>query len=321
MFNDEIEILAFRLKYLEPVVDHFFVAESDSTFSGKPKPMNGAIAVALSGISSAKVTLIKYHFSQELLEFAVKDRWPLERFARQSLSAEFEQMGSDDFVLLSDVDEIPSRSQVELVRQASPMEIMRFKTPLYLGKANWQSPDGSRWMTVKFGPALLFKDLNEIRYRKCKEFKSSPGAHFSFLFKTYKEIESKTSNRAHLELDLNRNLNRELFSIAEKYRVIHTGQFYRKGFGILKERKQNELNEVQRAFLITNPEFFDFSTSKESFRDRFIASFSITESMKAQQHIPLIFSMSNFLRAIFWWLVRRFVAIFQRHLRRLAIGR
>ena len=38
-FFNELDLLEFRLKFLNDYVDHFVIAESNLTFNGKPKPI------------------------------------------------------------------------------------------------------------------------------------------------------------------------------------------------------------------------------------------------------------------------------------------
>ena len=37
-FFNELDLLEFRLKFLDPHIDHFIIAESNLTHSGKAKP-------------------------------------------------------------------------------------------------------------------------------------------------------------------------------------------------------------------------------------------------------------------------------------------
>jgi hypothetical protein len=278
IFNDEVSVLAFRLKYLSDVVDKFVIAESSKSFSGNPKELMAIKAIKASGIDETRITLIQYEFPNAILKISNKDRWPLERYARQVLYQHIEGLPKEDFVLLSDVDEIPSEEQIIEVRKRQVSEIVRLRTPLFFGKANWASIDGENWMTVKIGPSRLFRDLNEIRYRKCQAITNNPGAHLSFLYTKHNDLAMKSENWAHIEFDRDRELNKQIFVVAEDFQVIHTGQFFRKGYGVLKNLLPVQLNDVQQAFLKQNPEFFEFTNSSHSLRHRRYVSYFIEKS-------------------------------------------
>ena len=49
LFNDEIDMLAYRLQLHSPIASHFLIVESNVTHVGQPKPLHGARALAVGG--------------------------------------------------------------------------------------------------------------------------------------------------------------------------------------------------------------------------------------------------------------------------------
>lgn len=74
LFNDEVELLAFRLKYLSPVVERFVIFESPRSFSGRAKKLFATEAIQLSEVCKDKVIISKYEFPAELIMHAGSNR-------------------------------------------------------------------------------------------------------------------------------------------------------------------------------------------------------------------------------------------------------
>lgn len=274
IFNDEIEILKFRLDYLASAVDYFVIAESKTTFSGAEKLLYASNFVEELPIDSylrQKIKIIEYEFPLDLIRDSQIDRWPLERFARVSLRKEISNLNPKDVVILSDVDEIPTIAQIKKGSQSK--ELLSLLTPLYYRRANWASISGQNWQTVKIGPAHFFEDLNSIRYMKLRCLKRNKGAHLSYLAKSHEDISRKANQSAHKEFDIDSNSTQFVISLADQYRIEHLGRFYRKGFGLLKVYARKDLGEVQKNFLERYPDFFEFSTSRHSKINRIKASY------------------------------------------------
>lgn len=98
IFSGEIEMLEFRMAILGPVVDHFIVVENTYTHQGEKRecsiiePTN-------------RVTTV-------LTDFYSNDPRSIETSQRDSIKDACSRFDDSDIVILSDVDEIPSRESV-----------------------------------------------------------------------------------------------------------------------------------------------------------------------------------------------------------------
>lgn len=278
MFNDEIDILKFRISYYSDIVDKFIVAESKTTFSGKKKPLYAEDVFKRLGVHTTNYQIIEYQPDFSMIQSLHIDRWPLERYARATLSSEIRKLSPSDTVMLSDVDEIASTAQIQKHRKVD--KIVSLSTPLTYRKANWLSIQGKDWSTFKIGPAEQFIDLNEIRYRKTFVEKKSPGLHISYLSLTTADIVSKSSNSAHREHEIDTLTAEHLINLSDKFQIDHLGRFDRKGFGLLSVISYEELNEVGQKFYEKFPEYFDFSKSPHGTVIRIAASQSVSKAWR-----------------------------------------
>jgi hypothetical protein len=108
LFCDEAEMLEIRLNVLDAVVDRFVLVESTVTFSGLPKPLHYADHRS------------RYARWSDRIEHVVVDdtpdtgawRWGREHHQRNAIARGLAGCRCDDFVMLSDVDEIPDPEAV-----------------------------------------------------------------------------------------------------------------------------------------------------------------------------------------------------------------
>lgn len=114
-FFNELELLDLRLHELAGVVDKFVLVEATQTHTNQPKPLH-------------------YHanrerfraFHDKIIHIIVDDMpvsndpWILENFQRNCIARGLADCRPDDFVLVSDLDEIPRASTVEKMRCEIP---------------------------------------------------------------------------------------------------------------------------------------------------------------------------------------------------------
>jgi hypothetical protein len=255
----------------------FIIAESDRTFSGKKKDFHAQEIIVKLGIPREQVKLVRYSFPQELLlELkATGNRWPLERYARNSLSRGIMRLPNDAIVMLSDADELPTVSQILVGAERD--YVSRLYTPAYYGKGNWKKNGRDKWLTVKIGPKPLFTDLNQMRYAITPSIYSNPGAHFSTLFTDFADIYDKMLSSAHAEFDLPPKLTKRIFDFAKTYKMENAGRFLRSGMGLVTVQNQKDFSEPQRVLYSVAPEFFEF-TPTERFSNRVAASYIVSNA-------------------------------------------
>ncbi|MDE3017259.1 MAG: hypothetical protein KGI29_10155 [Pseudomonadota bacterium] len=119
---DETEMLLFRLKVLSPLVDKFILVEADYIHSGTPKPYySDNLLDARFDPYRDKLIIHKMKGSVEGLDFSVKPTeydetaasWQIEHQQRESIGEACRDFSKDALVMISDVDEIPSREALE----------------------------------------------------------------------------------------------------------------------------------------------------------------------------------------------------------------
>lgn len=110
-FYNELDLLEIRLNELDPVVDRFVLCEAPVTFRGKPKPLhfkenrdrfqpflNKIVHVVVDDMPKGRENAAAY--------------WRKQKFQRNAIARGLGKAAADDFILLSDLDEIPRASAV-----------------------------------------------------------------------------------------------------------------------------------------------------------------------------------------------------------------
>jgi beta-1,4-mannosyl-glycoprotein beta-1,4-N-acetylglucosaminyltransferase len=119
-FCNEFEILELRLHELDPVVDFFVLVEANKTQSGIPKPLY------------FKQNAHRFaDFAHKIIHVIVEDwpqkesAWIRERYQRDQIRRGLTTCRDDDWILMSDVDEIPRASAVrEAIRRAEAAPVL-----------------------------------------------------------------------------------------------------------------------------------------------------------------------------------------------------
>jgi beta-1,4-mannosyl-glycoprotein beta-1,4-N-acetylglucosaminyltransferase len=114
IFNNELDLLELRLNELSDVVDYFVLAEATVSFRGLPKPLvfeqhKDRFALFLDRIIHIVVDDMPGSGSAE------SERWKRENFQRQALIRGLSSASWRDYVIVSDVDEIPRPGAIEEV--------------------------------------------------------------------------------------------------------------------------------------------------------------------------------------------------------------
>jgi hypothetical protein len=265
------------------MVDFTVIAESQYSFSGKPKPLVAREYLQSISYSLDKIIFVNYAPTKKMIQNSASDRWTLERFARQSISDSFSNFSPDTLVLISDVDELPSPEQIDMARKAKTVQALL--TPLYHRKANWLSLQGKEWATAKLGPISAFEDLNSLRYAKFPVIEQYPGMHLSYMSTSDLDIQSKAENSAHSEHSADSDFMSSVVWWANEYQLEHLPRFNRKYHGRLLVKTESELSDFQKEFLQTNPNFFDFIETDHSYLARTKASLLLQRAWDS--HTPI----------------------------------
>jgi len=126
IFFNEKELVELRVKYLDPIVDCFVVIEADITHQGKKKGWNfpeilennlkkfsNKIQYHQINIDTEK---IKNEESWIIDNIKGDDAWRIENFQRNYIKTASKKFSNEDILIISDVDEIPSKQRLEFIK-------------------------------------------------------------------------------------------------------------------------------------------------------------------------------------------------------------
>jgi hypothetical protein len=131
MFNNEFDVLLVRLQELAPVVDYFILVEANVSLSGMHKPALFAQHAHLFRAFAAQLVHVQLHAS----DFAAatssaagqQKSWAWEEYSRAAVARGLQQIElkmqrsftPHDVVMVTDVDELPSRAVARALRSCS----------------------------------------------------------------------------------------------------------------------------------------------------------------------------------------------------------
>jgi beta-1,4-mannosyl-glycoprotein beta-1,4-N-acetylglucosaminyltransferase len=211
-FFNEVDMLEVRLRYLYDVVDHFIIVESDHTFSGRPKPMMLADLFRTERFAWAKdkVDIRSLCIDTKGLSLDVSlaeydpsaDFWKIEAAQRNAIRpANFYE---NDVLLMGDLDEIPNRTLVSLIRYSSRFKSWVKAEPRALTQHfyyyNTSCLKDELWRgTILVPHAAQGISNQQIRDRRYDwSHVDDAGWHFSY-FMTPERIAQKISSFSHQE--------------------------------------------------------------------------------------------------------------------------
>jgi beta-1,4-mannosyl-glycoprotein beta-1,4-N-acetylglucosaminyltransferase len=114
-FFNELELLELRLHELVEIVDKFVLVEATKTHSNEPKPLH---------YQENRARFSEFH--DKIIHVVVddppnaNDPWVLENYQRNCIARGLGDCRPNDFVLVSDLDEIPRASVVEKMSREIP---------------------------------------------------------------------------------------------------------------------------------------------------------------------------------------------------------
>ena len=143
-FNEDL-VLDVRLNELNPYIDKFVIAESNFTHSGEKKDFNFDIRkyhkfankIIYLKIDQKPNNLIQINgedSEDDIKNKQVENALILENFQRNYIYKGLENFNDDDFILISDIDEIPNLSLIDL--NSNKNSIVMFKQYFFHYKFN-----------------------------------------------------------------------------------------------------------------------------------------------------------------------------------------
>lgn len=209
-FFNELDLLEFRLKLLNNVVDYFVIAESNLTHAGKPKPWNFEEAKKRFTPWQHKIIYLQVEQSTDGLDFNTSitsytpttAAWQLENGQRMALQQINNRIKDEDRVIVSDLDELPHPERLKKINtDESPVSLSMIFHYYFL---NCQNVGAEHWWNGSIvctgkqfkqtGPQVLRDNRNN--YPRIKK----AGWHFSYLGGVEK-IKQKIQSFAHTEFN------------------------------------------------------------------------------------------------------------------------
>jgi len=227
-FSDELDILEIRLNVLNEVVDYFVLVEASRTFTGNKKPL-------LFKKNQQRFSKFLHKIRYVLVEDAEYEKncnvWQREFNQKNAVFRGIQGCGKEDFIILSDVDEIPNPKVIKdiinqdanfisVIKQPCFYYFLNCKSTEVFDKAkiakfkNIKSPQQIRAYpkfsknTSNKAIQLVFKWLGSIRKRLSlllgyyKTFDNA-GWHFTYM-KTPSGIRQKIKDFSHTEFNLSK---------------------------------------------------------------------------------------------------------------------
>jgi len=164
-FLNEKELVELRIKYLNDLIDYFVIIEADVTHTGKPKNWNfpNILNKELKEYSHK----IQYHKMKLDLEKAEQEKspnyvggirgrsWKAENMQRNYIKKACEKFSSNDIIIISDMDEIPSREKVSFIKSCDFKTIAPVAFDQSLFHLNCKYLNLERWI----GSIVVTKEL------------------------------------------------------------------------------------------------------------------------------------------------------------------
>lgn len=211
-FFNELDLLEIRLSELYDIVDKFIIIEALHTHSGKPKPLY---------FKDNYERFKKYHdkIITHVIDFDPKETnsWRRENYQRdvaKDLLMKF--ANDDDYIIISDLDEIPRPSSIIKHIKSETDKIGILKQDRYMYYFNYKNlTTDEPQLNAKIVKFKVLRNSNMCYLRYCTTHNEFPyyyisdgGWHFTFMGGADKIIE-KIQSFAHTEYDTKEKNNKE----------------------------------------------------------------------------------------------------------------
>ena len=197
MFSNEVDMAELRMSILDPVVDHFVIAEANETHSGNPKPYNFDANLARFSRWSDKIIYVQI----DNLTGQGRNSWEREKYHRTMLSAGLiSSVRNEDWVLVGDCDEIADPYTLRLIKEYTTYDAAKLEMDFYYYNVHTRVNQGwaigmCRWEREK--------DPNKIR--TCSWTNATmathlhAGWHFSYFMRPDQIVEKLNSFMHHAD--------------------------------------------------------------------------------------------------------------------------
>ena len=206
-FNED-HIVELRLNILDRYVDYFVISESTKTHQGKPKKIN--FDVNKFNKFKHKIKFVVADYKKEIdFKNHTGGESPVEQHQRNSLMEGIKDALPDDYIVLSDSDEIPDFTKIKNINKIR--KFTAFSQKMFMYKLNLQNLNESNWIGSKITKKKNIKSMQSLRNLKFKKYPFwridkyneqiiYGGWHFSFL-QTPQQILTKIKSFSHGEFN------------------------------------------------------------------------------------------------------------------------
>ena len=214
-YFDEDHMVDLRLNILNKYVDYFVISESTKTHQGKRKKINFDINKFAKFKNKIKFIIADYDKEVDFKNHTGGES-PVEQHQRNHLINGIKDASSEDYIILSDSDEIPDFTKIKNINKNK--KFVAFSQKMFMYKLNLQNLRESNWIGSKITKKKYIKSMQDLRNLKFKNYPFwrvdkynqqiiEGGWHFSFL-QTPKQILTKIKSFSHGEFnneDINEN--------------------------------------------------------------------------------------------------------------------
>jgi hypothetical protein len=209
LYHSEAYMLYLHLQTLTHHVDKFIIGHSNVSFTSDAPiqvsyyPFEPEIRAYSSHILFLPIDILHLPLSRSLYRNATA--WKREATARNFLltGVNSQSPNPDDLILLCDVDEIPTREAITLVRQQPPSNYYNLHGQLFHYSFRWHVGNWDRPVVIRYGS--LVAPLDNYKFFRIRLV--LPGVlhyHCSFCFPTIREIIWKLASFSHTEYSTGR---------------------------------------------------------------------------------------------------------------------
>jgi len=198
LMSSELDLLEIRMNELDSVVDSFFIVESNATFTGLPKETYFANNRERYAKFEGKIV---YKFLPGQALRPGESAWDFEAATRNAMTELLRSRisllprGTPALVLMSDIDEIPAKHTVSLLKACDFGESIHLQLRNFLYSFEWQL-DMSSWRASMH----LWRDNTYYRHSKSGErILADAGWHCSYCFRTISEYIVKMTGFSHAD--------------------------------------------------------------------------------------------------------------------------
>tara|TARA_Y100000768_G_scaffold286409_1_gene220751 strand:+ start:7153 stop:7953 length:801 start_codon:yes stop_codon:yes gene_type:complete len=252
-FNED-RIVDLRLNILNKYVDYFVISESTKTHQGVKKNLN--FDINKFNKFKHKIRYVVADYKKEI-EFKnhTGGESPVEQHQRNFLIEGIKDALPDDFIILSDSDEIPDFTK--LTNLNNNKKFVAFSQKMFMYKLNLQNLTESNWIGSKITKKKYITTMQNLRNLKFKRYPFwridkfnqqivQGGWHFSFL-QSPQEILKKIKSFSHGEFN-----NENLDEIKIKEKIFKSEDI----FGRNNKFKKVEINESYPDYILKNIDKF-----------------------------------------------------------------